>query len=390
MSSAANRGLGRSGVVVGTMTASIAFVMELTLIPVLLGTVQADLGISVSELSWVFNSYAIAVAIAVLASGLIGDIADRKRVFVAGVAVFACGSFISAFSGSFQELIAGRIVQGIGGGLFSPLVPVILTGSSTGKPGRILMIWGVVVGIAAAAFPLVGDALVSCMGWRSIFHVIAIIAVCGGLLSLRAKSATSETEQWSVASLGVVLRDRRYIALLAYVFLTYGCFSAFLFFVPLAWGETEAEGAWVPIFLTCLWVSFSGTGFALRNRVEGRGLGFSLLAAPVLFVFSFGLVALDIETTGIQLLSAASAGAGLACCLSPTTQLLLKLSPKNMAAFSSSMDITFARFGGVVMVALLAGGDIALIAMAVTAASVFALCASKVFLSRDPEAIARA
>ena len=67
--------------VIGPITASVAFVMELTLVPLLLPAIQLQFGLSVGQLAWVFNSYGIAVAVGVLLGGWCGDAFKTERVF---------------------------------------------------------------------------------------------------------------------------------------------------------------------------------------------------------------------------------------------------------------------------------------------------------------------
>ncbi len=84
-----------------------------------------------------------------------GDIFDTKRIFGAGVLFFATGSAIVAYAGSYEFIITGRILQGFGGGgVFSPLIPLLLTMLSPRRPGKILIVWGSLAGYATAVAPL--------------------------------------------------------------------------------------------------------------------------------------------------------------------------------------------------------------------------------------------
>ena len=104
-------------VILGSITASIAFVLELTLVPLLLPAIQTQFDLSISELSWLFNSYGAAVAVGVLMGGWLGDTFNTKRVFGVGVMFFAFGSAVVAYGGVYEAIIAGRIMQGFGGGV---------------------------------------------------------------------------------------------------------------------------------------------------------------------------------------------------------------------------------------------------------------------------------
>src|SRR6056297_3079868 len=105
--------------IVGPIAANVAFVMELTLVPLLLPAIQKQFGLSIGDLGWVFNSYGLAVAIGVLFGGWCGDAFYTRKVFSLGVALFAAGSLLVAAAESFDALIMARILQGFGAGIFS-------------------------------------------------------------------------------------------------------------------------------------------------------------------------------------------------------------------------------------------------------------------------------
>ena len=171
--------------VFGIILASVAFVMELTLLPMVLTVIQADIDLDISQLSWIFNSYAIAVAIAVLVTGMIGDRIEKNRIFFFGVMLFFIGSTLSALSENFGHLVFGRMLQGVGGGLFSPLVPILLARAFPKAPGKILIIWGGLAGIVATVMPFVGGGLIWCFGWRIVFGIISAVALISLIIATR-------------------------------------------------------------------------------------------------------------------------------------------------------------------------------------------------------------
>lgn len=368
---------------VGAITASVAFAMELTLLPLLLSVIQRDLGLSVGELAWVFNAYAIAVAIAVLSSGLVGDIFDKRKIFMIGVTLFSVGSLMSAQSDTLLHLVISRTLQGLGGGLFSPLVPILLTQANSQRPGKTLMVWGGLIGVAAAALPFFGSAVLMGFGWQAIFFVIAAIAVLGLLFVLFGSGDIESGQEKSAFHYRRLLSLRGYWFLLIYIFLTYGCFSFYLFFFPVNWHQSGFNSQSVSIFLTCIWLSFSVLSFVLRNRITGHGLGHSLKLAPLFLAASFSVAIVDPNSYSVQIISAVLVGAGLACCNSPSTHLLLRLSPTGLRAFSSSLDITFARCGSVFVVTLFSAIDPVSAALTVVVLAVLAVMSCRFFSDED-------
>ena len=135
--------------IVGLIAVSIAFVMELTLVPLLLPAMKEQFGLSLGQLAWVFNSYGVAVAIGVLLGGWFGDLVNPKRVFAYGVLLFAAGSVLVATAGTLFPLMPlllrianlsihchyKLIVPAVAGGLLRLLSAVccVLCGSATGN-----------------------------------------------------------------------------------------------------------------------------------------------------------------------------------------------------------------------------------------------------------------
>lgn len=346
---------GELGILIGAIVASIAFVMELTLFPLLLADVQRDLALSVSELAWVFNAYAIALAVAVLAGGVIGDMVNKKWMFGVGALLFTLGSGMSAASADLQSLIASRALQGFGGGLFSPLVPILLTESDTKRSGKILMIWGGLAGVTATLLPLIGNEILTAFGWRAIFALFAGVATIALFLVVIGTPKVALGAQRGALTFRHLLSLRAIWPILLYIALTYGCFTYLLFYFPISLSADGYSTQIISIFLACLWFTFSVLSFAMRDKIDGAGLQRCLVLAPCLLALS---LAFDFFSQGyvlILILSAVLGGAGLACSNATSTHLLLQVSPPELRVLSSSLDIIFARLGGIITVALLTG-----------------------------------
>lgn len=358
------------GMVFGSITASIAFVMELTLLPLILGDIQRDLNLSLRELSWVFNAYAVAVAAAVLTTGVIGDRVNKRHLFGFGVLMFAAGSLFAAASSNFTGLILSRTLQGIGGGLFSPLVPILLTHAFPARSGRILMIWGGLAGVAATILPTIGDAIEAAFGWRALFISFAMASLVAILLTALSNVKAFPVEKKGNPNYRSLFPRRGIWPILAFIFLTYGSFTFYLFYLPTRLETDSASVAWV---LTFVWLSFSTFSFVLREKLEGANLYRILMAAPILIASGFLLAVAFQGTPQAQFLSAILVGAGLACGNSPSTHLLLRLTPVELRAFSSSLDITCARCGGAMTVALFSGVGPLVAASTITGLSLLAV-----------------
>lgn len=350
--------------VVGPIAANIAFVMELTLVPLLLPAIQLQFNLSIGDLAWVFNSYGIAVAVGVLLGGLCGDAFNTRKVFGYGVALFAMGSLFVAASESFGTLLVARAIQGLGAGIFSPLFPILLTQASPMKPGRMLIFWGSISGYAVALVPLLYGGVLDEQGWNIAFILIASLAIIA-LVVLKGSQVPDDRPVVSRrTSYSELFRARHLWLTFVYVFCTYGAITYYLFRLPIWLSNNDVETVSVGFALTVMWLTFSGVSTLLRNMVDSHHIRTIMLAAPFLIIAGVSL-SYDNENFLFLILSSVLVGSGLACSNAPSTQMILRFAPRGLSAFSTSLDITFARLGGIAMVAILAETEFGYAAFAI-------------------------
>ena len=153
--------------------------LDNTIVTVVLANVQSELHASVSQLQWVVNGYALTFAGLMLSFGTIGDLLGRKKVMLAGVAVFCAGSVVAALAPDTDILIAGRVVMGIGAAASEPgtlsMIRHIFPGRA--ERARSLGIWVAVSSLGLALGPLIGGLLVYGWSWRAIFWFNAFFGV---------------------------------------------------------------------------------------------------------------------------------------------------------------------------------------------------------------------
>src|SRR5919107_759724 len=143
-----------------------------TVVNIALRSVGEDLGATVAQLQWVVNAYLLALASLILVGGSLGDHLGRKRVFSIGVAWFALASALCGVAQSPGQLIAARLVQGIGAALLTPGSLAMIQGSfRPADRGRVIGQWAGLGGIAAAIGPLLGGWIVDNASWRWIFLI---------------------------------------------------------------------------------------------------------------------------------------------------------------------------------------------------------------------------
>jgi EmrB/QacA subfamily drug resistance transporter len=145
--------------------------LDNTIVSVGLANIQSDLHAGVTSLQWVVNGYALTFASFMLIAGMLGDLLGRKRIMLAGVAIFCAGSVLSAMAGGVNWLIAGRIIMGVGAAASEPGTLSIIRHVYPDRETRAdaLGIWAAVSGLALALGPVIAGALVGFSSWRAIF-----------------------------------------------------------------------------------------------------------------------------------------------------------------------------------------------------------------------------
>jgi EmrB/QacA subfamily drug resistance transporter len=167
------------------VTAQFMVILDVAIVNVALPSIQHDLGFSDANLQWVISAYAILFGGALLLGGRLADLLGRRRMFMAGLLVFAGSSLLAGFAWSAGSLIALRAVQGLGGALLAPAaLSLLMTTFAEGRErNRALGIYGAASGSGAAAGVLLGGLLTSYLGWSWIFFVNVPVGIAAAALA---------------------------------------------------------------------------------------------------------------------------------------------------------------------------------------------------------------
>ena len=188
-------------------------VVSMTVLGVAIPDIARDLGADARlSTEWVVTIYVAAVAVILPATGWLGDRFGRRATYLGALASFGVGSVACVLAPTFNLLVAGRILQGLGGGVLQPIaMATIYELFPVDKRGTALGMWGVAVMAAPAVGPPVGGWVVTNWGWRWIFVGLVILSLIALALAWLLFRETAERAPrpldgrgWALAGVGVV------------------------------------------------------------------------------------------------------------------------------------------------------------------------------------------
>ena len=183
-------------------------VIDFTIVINALPSIQATFsGVSVKDLEWITSLYGLIFGSFLLTWGKLGDEFGRKRILVAGVAIFVIGSVIDGISQNLSQMLIGRTIQGFGGAMASPSTLSILSTTFTGKARSVAFgLWGAVAGAAGVIGPLMGGYFTTYVTWRWSFLInvpLGAVTLAAALYAI--KETRFRDPKYSTDYLGVTL-----------------------------------------------------------------------------------------------------------------------------------------------------------------------------------------
>jgi EmrB/QacA subfamily drug resistance transporter len=179
-------------------------ILDASIVFVALPSIGADLGFSEQGLQWVLSAYALTFGGLLLLGGRAADLLGRRRLFMAGVALFTAASLMCGLAWSEAALLAARVIQGVGAAIMTPTALSIIstTFPEGAERNKALGIWGALGGIGATAAWLIGGPLVDGPGWQWIFFInipLGLAALALSPLLLRESRATLRRRSYDPA-----------------------------------------------------------------------------------------------------------------------------------------------------------------------------------------------
>ncbi|MFJ5259506.1 MFS transporter [Streptomyces sp. NPDC088387] len=179
-----------------------------TIVAIANPAIASDLGATFAQVQWITNSYFLALAVALITAGKLGDRFGHRQTFLIGVVGFAAASGAIGLSSSIGTVIAFRVLQGLFGALLMPAALGLLRATFPAeKLNMAIGIWGMVIGASTAGGPILGGVLVEHVNWQSVFFInvpVGIIAAVLGIVMLVDHRAENAPRSFDLLGIGLL------------------------------------------------------------------------------------------------------------------------------------------------------------------------------------------
>ena len=188
--------------------ADFVVILDATIVNVALPTIGTDLHAGTGDLAWVVSAYVLAFGGLLLLGGRLADLFGRRRLFIAGLTLFGLASLAGGFATSIEQLIAARVVQGIGAAALAPAARSMLTVvfPAGAERARAMGVWAAVAGSGSVVGLVLGGILTTGLGWAWVLWVnVPIVLIAAAITPRLLDESRADAPDRSVDVVGAVL-----------------------------------------------------------------------------------------------------------------------------------------------------------------------------------------
>src|SRR5438067_12623628 len=262
--------------------------LDTTIVNVAIPAMSTGLNTTLDQILWVLNAYILVYAVLLITARRLGDRYGQRNLFAIGLFIFSVASALCGFAQDSNQLIAARVLQGVGGALLTPQTLAILTTIfPPERRGAAFGIWGGVAGIASVTGPTLGGFLVTWASWRWIFYVNLPIGIAALIATFLVVPDLSPGRRHRLDLVGVALATA---GLFGVVF---GLIEGQRYDWGAIWGWVtipEIIGAGVLLFVTFLvWQMFQTEPLVRLSLFSNRNFSLMNWVGAALAMGMFGL-----------------------------------------------------------------------------------------------------
>ena len=391
---------------------SMAFI-DGTVVNVALPAVQTNFHASVVDVQWVVESYGLFLAALILAGGSLGDLFGRRRMFLAGVGIFAAASAGCGAASNIHQLILARSIQGVGAALLVPGSLAIISSSfDENSRGAAIGTWSGFTAITTAIGPVLGGWLVEHASWRWVFFInlplaAVVIAISLGRIPESRSQKASRLDWWGalLATVGLgglvggliesanlgwsnsivigsltvgigcliafviveervvspmlplsLFRSRTFTGANLLTLFLYAAIGIFFFLLPLnliqvqGYSPTAAGASILPLILLMFFLSSWSGGLVARYGPRGPMIVGPLIAAVGFALFAIPSIADSYWNSFFP--AVIVLGFGMVLTVAPLTTVVMGAVDQDRAGSASGVNNAMARLAGVLAIAV--------------------------------------
>jgi EmrB/QacA subfamily drug resistance transporter len=185
----------RRNVLIAVAIGTFISAFDTSVVNIALPSIRDYYNVPLSTIQWVVMSYLLMTSSLLLTYGRMGDLYGHRKIYITGFIIFTLGSVMCGFSPTIAFLILSRMVQAVGAGMLMAMGPAIITEVTPSKDrGKALAIIAVSVSVALTTGPVLGGALASAFGWKSVFYINLPVGIIGSLWARRVIPAAEMRE----------------------------------------------------------------------------------------------------------------------------------------------------------------------------------------------------